>query len=106
MIDANRVGGMETAMQGANQLVTQMQQGAPFPAVARQFSALPTAASGGDAGWVSTGEVAPQVQSALEQMRPGQPSTPIPVKDGVDIVYLRDKPAGAGAALVSLKQAA
>ena len=38
LIDANRVGGMQAAMQGAQQLVTQMQQGAPFASVARQFS--------------------------------------------------------------------
>jgi peptidyl-prolyl cis-trans isomerase SurA len=106
MVDSTRVGGMDAALQGANQLVAQIQQGAPVPAVARQFSALPTAASGGDAGWVSVGEVAPQVQQALDQMRPGQLSTPIPVKDGVYIVYLRDKRAGAGASLVSMKQAA
>jgi peptidyl-prolyl cis-trans isomerase SurA len=106
LIDANRVGGMDSAIQGGNQLVAQLQQGAPFPAVARQFSASPTAASGGDAGWVSQGEMAPEVQAALDQMRPGQLSRPIPVKDGVYIIYLRDKRAGAGAMVVSLKQAA
>ena len=46
-LDAARVGGMETAVQGATQLVSQLQQGAPFQAVARQFSASATAASGG-----------------------------------------------------------
>src|SRR6185369_14897032 len=30
-LDASRVGGMDAAKQGAQQLVTQMQQGAPFP---------------------------------------------------------------------------
>jgi peptidyl-prolyl cis-trans isomerase SurA len=106
LIDANRVGGMQQAMTGAQQLVQQMQQGAPFPAVARQFSALPTAANGGDAGWVSPGEVPPEVQAVLEQMRPGQLSQPIPVKDGVYILYLRDKRAGGNATLVNLKQVA
>jgi peptidyl-prolyl cis-trans isomerase SurA len=105
-IDANRVGGMPQASQGAQQLVAQMQQGAPFAAVARQFSSAATAASGGDAGWVSPGEMPAEVDAALEQLRPGQLSAPIPVKDGVYIVYLRDKRAGAGATLVSLKQAA
>jgi peptidyl-prolyl cis-trans isomerase SurA len=105
-IDANRVGGMETAATGATQLVDQMQKGAPFPAVARQFSAAATAASGGDAGWIGEGEMAPEVDAALEQMRPGQLSQPIPVKDGVYIIYLRDKRSGASATLVSLKQAA
>ena len=39
-------------------------------------------------------------------MRPGQVSRPIPVTDGVWILSLRDKRAGAGAELVSLKQVA
>jgi peptidyl-prolyl cis-trans isomerase SurA len=105
-IDAVRVGGMDTAFNGAKQLVTQMQQGAPFPAVARQFSASPTAANGGDAGWVSPGEMPPEVDVALEQLRPGQLSAPIPVRDGVYIVYLRDKRSGSKTALVDLKQVA
>jgi peptidyl-prolyl cis-trans isomerase SurA len=105
-IDAVRVGGMETALNGAKQLVSQMQQGAPFPAVARQFSASPTAANGGDAGWVGLGEMPPEVDAALEQLRPGQLSAPIPVRDGVYIIYLREKRSGAKAALVDLKQVA
>lgn len=105
-LDASRVGGMETALNGATQLVTQMQQGAPFPAVARQFSSAPTAANGGDAGWVGPGEMPAEVDEALEQLRPGQLSRPIPVKDGVYIIYLRDKRAGAKSALVDLKQVA
>jgi peptidyl-prolyl cis-trans isomerase SurA len=106
LIDAGRVGGMDRAVEGAKQLIAQMQQGAPFPAVARQFSSLPTAANGGDAGWVSPGEMAPEVEQAVEQMRPGQLSQPIPTKDGVYIVYLRDKRSGGAATLVNLKQAA
>jgi peptidyl-prolyl cis-trans isomerase SurA len=106
LIDASRVGGMQQAMTGAQQLVSQMQQGAPFGSVARQFSSLPTAANGGDAGWVSAGEMPAEVTAVLEQMRPGQLSQPIPVKDGVYILYLKDKRAGGSATLVSLKQAA
>jgi peptidyl-prolyl cis-trans isomerase SurA len=105
-IDAGRVGGMEVAENGAKQLVTQMQQGAPFPAVARQFSASPTAANGGDAGWISPGEMPPEVDAALDQLRPGQLSAPIPVRDGVYIIYLREKRSGAKTALVDLKQVA
>ena len=105
-LDAARVGGMEVAMNGANQLVTQMQQGAPFPAVARQFSASATAANGGDAGWVTPGEMPAEVDAALERMRPGQLSQPIPVSDGVYIIYLRDRRSGSEASVVSLKQAA
>lgn len=106
MIDAGRVGSMEAALNGARQLITQLQQGAPFPAVARQFSSLPTAANGGDAGWVSPGEMPTEVEAAVEQMRPGQLSQPIQVKDGVYIVYLKEKRSGGAATLVNLKQAA
>jgi peptidyl-prolyl cis-trans isomerase SurA len=105
-IDAARAGGMPAATQGAAQLVSQIQKGAPIAAVARQFSNTPSAANGGDVGWISTGEMPPEVDQALAQLRPGQLSPPIPVKDGVYIIYLRDKRAGGGATIVNLKQAA
>jgi len=105
-IDANRAGGMEEAMKGATQLVAQMQQGAPFSNVARQFSSAPTAANGGDTGMITASQVPPEVAKALEQLRPGQLSQPIPVSDGVYIVYLRDKQAASSQTMVALKQAA
>jgi peptidyl-prolyl cis-trans isomerase SurA len=105
-IDAGKAGGMSQAMDEANQLIAQLHQGAPFAAVARQFSASSTAANGGDAGWVTAGELDPGVQAALDQMRPGSLSGPIQVKDGVYIIDLRDRQAGGTALLISLKQAA
>jgi len=106
LLDDTRAGGAEAAMSGATQLVNQLRQGAPFAAVARQFSADSTAANGGDAGWITPGELPHEVDEALEQMRPGQLSAPIATKDGVYIVNLRDKQAAGSALLISLKQAA
>lgn len=106
VIDPNRVGGQAAAMQGAEQLIQQIQQGAPFPAVARQFSSSPTAANGGDAGWVGSGEIPTEVEAALDQLRAGQLSRPIQTQDGIYIVLLRDKRAGSNVVLVNLKQAA
>lgn len=105
-IDASRAGGEQAALQGADQLVSQLKSGAPFAAVARQFSNSPSAANGGDVGWISSGEMPPEVDGVLATLRAGQLSPPIPVKDGVYIVYLRDSRAGATTTLVSLKQAA
>jgi peptidyl-prolyl cis-trans isomerase SurA len=105
-IDAGKAGGVSQALDEANQLIAQLHQGAPFAAVARQFSAASTAANGGDAGWVTAGELDPAVQAALDAMRPGTLSAPIPVKDGVYIVSLRDRQAGGSSLLISLKQAA
>jgi peptidyl-prolyl cis-trans isomerase SurA len=103
-IEAARVGGQQAALDGAEQLVQQMIQGAPFQAVARQFSAAPTAARGGDAGWIVQGTVNPALQSALDALQPGQLSRPIPVEGGVYIVYMRDKRDGASTSLVTMKQ--
>ncbi|MDO1558362.1 peptidylprolyl isomerase [Brevundimonas sp. 2R-24] len=105
-LDAAQVGGQQTAMNGATQLVQEILRGAPFPAVARQFSAAPTAAAGGDAGWMIEGEIQPEIETVLQQMEPGQLSRPIPVQGGVWIVYLRDKRTGGVSTFASLKQAA
>lgn len=104
-IESARVGGQQQAVNGAEQLVQQMVQGAPFQAVARQFSAAPSAARGGDAGWLVQGTVQPELQAALESLQVGQLSRPIPVSGGVYIIYMRDKRSGAATNLVSLKQA-
>jgi peptidyl-prolyl cis-trans isomerase SurA len=106
LIDAGRAGGADAAMAGASQLVAQLQQGAPFSAVARQFSAASTAANGGDAGWLTVSQLRPEVRELVDQLRPGQVSRPIAVENGAYILYLRAKRSGAGEEMVSLKQAA
>ncbi|WP_292111834.1 peptidylprolyl isomerase [Brevundimonas sp.] len=103
-IEASRVGGQQAALNGANQLVAQMVQGAPFQNVAQQFSAAPSAARGGDAGWIVEGTVQPALQRALDQLEVGQLSRPIPVEGGVYIIYMRDKRDGSSVSLVQIKQ--
>lgn len=105
-LDPARVGGLQEAQSGAQQLVAQIQGGAPFTSVARQFSASATAARGGDAGWVSPADLAPEVAATVEQMRPGQVSAPVTAADGVYIIALRDRRTGGGATLVRMRQAA
>jgi len=104
-IEATRVGGQQAAINGAEQLVAQMVQGAPFQAVARQFSAAPSAVRGGDAGWIVQGTVQPALQAAFDSLETGQLSRPIPVEGGVYIIYMRDKRAGAATSLATLRQA-
>ena len=103
-IEAARVGGQQQALNGAAQLVQQMVQGAPFQAVAQQFSAAPSAVRGGDAGWVVKGTVQPALQTALDELNVGQLSRPIPVDGGVYIIYMRDKRDNSANSLVQLKQ--
>jgi len=104
-LDAQRVGGAEVALSGAKQLLEQLQQGAPFPAVARQFSSGTSAQQGGDEGWLVSGDIAPPLQTALEGLTSGQLSQPIETPEGVYILLLRDRRAGASSTMVNLKQA-
>lgn len=79
---------------GAARLLQEMQRGAPFPLVARQFSAAPTAASGGDLGWVGAGELRPEVQATVNSLQPGQVSNPVRTPEGVYLVALRERREG------------
>ena len=85
----------------------QIIQGAPFQAVAQQFSSAPSASARvpGDAGWVVKGTVQPALQAIFDQLQPGQLSNPVAVDGGVYIIYMRDKRDGAATSLVSMKQA-
>lgn len=103
-IEAARVGGMQQAVNGAQQLVQQMIAGAPFQSVARQFSAAPSAVRGGDSGWLVEGSMLPTLQQAFDNLQVGQLSNPIVVEGGVYIIYMIDKQDGSGASMVQLKQ--
>jgi peptidyl-prolyl cis-trans isomerase SurA len=80
-------------MQG---LLQQIRAGAPFDSVARQFSQNPTAASGGDLGVVQDGQLVPELNAALEKMRPGEVTEPIKASGGYYLLLLRARiePAG------------
>lgn len=97
-----------TEMQnGAMRLIEEMQRGAPFPAVARQFSGAPSAAQGGDIGWIASTELPAELQPVAERLQPGQVSLPVRARAGIYIIAVRDRREGTpvGAAIqVSLRQ--
>ncbi len=93
--------------QGALRLLQEMQRGAPFPLVARQFSAAPSAVAGGDIGWIASTELQPELQAVAEQLQPGQVSLPVRTPRGVYIIAVRDRRSGApagSASVVTLRQ--
>ncbi|MFE0755862.1 peptidylprolyl isomerase [Inquilinus sp. NPDC058860] len=75
----------------ADRLVSEIRRGAPFPAVARQFSQAAGAQSGGDMGWVLAGQLEPALDQVLGTMQQGQVSDPIRTLGGYNILLLRDK---------------
>jgi peptidyl-prolyl cis-trans isomerase SurA len=78
----------------AERLTLQMKQGARFSAVARQFSQSPTAAVGGDVGWVRPDQLLPELGKAVSQMRPGELSPPIRTSGGYYLVLVVDRRTG------------
>ncbi len=88
-----------TVLKSAEDLISQMQNGAPFPTIARQFSQSPTAANGGDLGWVVDGQLAGDLNDALAKLNVGGISPPIRAAGGYYILALRDKQLGANAAV-------
>lgn len=73
----------------AADLIEQLRRGAPFPAVAAQFSQAQSAEQGGDLGWIRLGQLEPEVEAVITQMPPGAVSTPIRTAGGFSIVTLR-----------------
>ncbi len=105
-LDPTVAGGIDNARKGAQQLSEQLNQKvAPFQAVARQFSNAPSAANGGDEGWMVSGNIDPQIETTLQAMKVGDISAPVETKDGVYIFYLRDKSAGNADEVVRITQA-
>lgn len=74
----------------ASRLLQQMQNGAPFNAMATNFSRATTAALGGDMGWVQASHLDPQLLSVIGTMKPGTASPPIRTLGGYYILLLRD----------------
>ncbi|WP_375283405.1 peptidylprolyl isomerase [Marinicauda pacifica] len=92
LIEAPGSGDTSQAEATIQTVFQQLSQGAPFPAVARQFSAAPSASAGGDTGWQAISQLSPQVQQIIAQFsQPGQISRPVRVPGGYLIVALIDR---------------
>jgi len=98
------IGGMNGAMQGAEAMIEQLGQGVRFQILAQQFSSAPSAAKGGDIGWIREGELREEVNTVLMQMEKGQVSKPVPVPGGVYVVALADKKISTSETFYNLSQ--
>ncbi|MEK9724014.1 MAG: peptidylprolyl isomerase, partial [Rhodospirillaceae bacterium] len=75
----------------AERLVAEIRQGAPFDAVARNFSQSPTAGVGGDLGWLRLGHLPTELENVIKTMAPDTVSAPIATFDGVYLLQLVEK---------------
>ena len=72
-------------------LVERAREGIPFPALAQQFSQSPTAAVGGDLGWIAETDLENEIRNAIKKISSGQISNPIRTLTGYNIIALRGK---------------
>ncbi len=98
------IGGMDGAMEGAKAMLTQLREGAPFPLLAQQFSSSPTAAKGGDLGWVREGELRPEINDVMIGLKKGELAEPIQVPGGVYVIALLDTQMNEAQTVYKLKQ--
>ena len=81
----------EGAKRAADRIVEQLKRGAPFGAVAQQFSQGATAPAGGELGWILPGSLDPTLDAALDKLQPRQFSDPIRSTSGWHILYVIDR---------------
>lgn len=74
----------------AERMAEQIDKGANFAAIARQFSESATAAVGGDMGWIHQSELAPKIRAIVEKLKKGEISQPIKTITGYRLLMLDD----------------
>ncbi len=79
------------ALQAAYTLVDQLRQGAPFQTAANQFSSSPTAAAGGDMGWVALKDLDPVLADVVGAATQPGILDPIVASDGIYVLALRNR---------------
>lgn len=89
-----------------NQLIGELEKGAHFSVLAQQFSQAPTAAQGGDMGWLTEDHLEPEVREFIAHLQPGQLSQPIRTSRGyVILAYIEKKlPGSEGRTILTSKQ--
>lgn len=80
---------MQQAVAASRQLISQIEQGAPFPEVARQISFSSTRALGGDMGWLPLDTLEPEISTALADVSEPGVYGPILARGGVYIMAVR-----------------
>lgn len=85
----DQAGVEEEVRLNAVRLIEQIDAGAPFSAIAAQFSDSATAAVGGDVGWVLPGQLSPEVDEALQSMGEGEIAGPVRAAGGYYVLQLR-----------------
>jgi peptidyl-prolyl cis-trans isomerase SurA len=69
----------------------QIQAGADFAVLARQFSQDGSASAGGDLGWASPGQFVPEFEEVMARLSPGQVSEPLISRFGAHLIQVMER---------------
>ncbi|MEM7458981.1 MAG: SurA N-terminal domain-containing protein [Pseudomonadota bacterium] len=81
----------QQALTAANSIAGQLRAGAQFQLAAQRFSSAPTAATGGDMGWVVIDDFDDARAEVMRSMADPGITDPIQVEDGIYIMNIRAK---------------
>ncbi len=90
-VPVDRAENVDEGKRSADRIMEQLRRGAPFGAVAQQFSQGASAAAGGDLGWILPGALDPSLDAALEKVQPRSYSDPVRSGAGWHILYVVDR---------------
>lgn len=90
-VPVDRADSVEEGKRSADRIMEQLRRGAPFAAVAQQFSQGASAAAGGDLGWILPGALDPSLEAAIEKVQPRAFSDPVRSASGWHILYVVDR---------------
>ena len=90
-VPVDRADMADDAKRSADRIIEQLKRGAPFGAVAQQFSQGATAQGGGELGWVLPGSLDPALDAAVDRLPVRQYSEPIRSPAGWHILYVIDR---------------
>jgi peptidyl-prolyl cis-trans isomerase SurA len=79
------------ALTAANSILEQLRAGAPFEVAAQRFSSAPTAATGGDMGWVVLDNFEDERRAVLQNITGPGLTAPVTVDDGIYLMSVRSK---------------
>ncbi len=83
--------GEAEARKRIDELRARIAAGADFADIARQNSADGTAGRGGDLGWILPGDTVPEFERAMNDLKPGQLSTPVRTPFGFHLIQVAER---------------
>lgn len=90
LISTAKAGSSASAATEIRKIWEMARSGEDFGQLARQYSQDGSAPQGGDLGWFTDGQMVPEFEAAVHQLKPGQVSMPVQTSFGWHIIKLND----------------